>query len=165
MLNLNASTLACTLLVETGGTFTNNGMVQIEDATYQTTLQGKSGQANFVGNGINFNAKKLLMNNINYQPDLTLGASETLELNGGNCDFTNMSIGSGGSFIDGGNTYVISGDFDNANGTLNATGTANSQEQSNITTGGTVATKQWHNLTITAQARQPKWKFIYKRQP
>ncbi len=141
----------CTLQIASGQTLANNGSFTVHNSANAVTLRSVSGIANFTGNDIDYNSKKIYLNGINYSPVVNLGNSETIELSGANCSFSGITIGAGGTFIDGGQIFTVSGDWDNTNGTYTATGTAvfNGAGAQNLTAGGTAAGKRFNNITLS----------------
>ena len=136
-----------TLNINNGRTITNNGVFQVFNDTNSVTLMCQTGVANFTVNDIDYNGRKIFLNGINYSPTVNLGNNEKIELSGANCSFTTVNIYAGGEFIDGGETFNITGNWSNA-GSCNMTGTAlfNGVNQS-INGGGFLTNSAVNNLT------------------
>ena len=142
---LDGTGAICTLNINNTKTVANSGVFKVFNSTNNVTLQGSGGTANFTGTDIDYNSKKIYLNAINYSPTVDLNNLETIQLSG-TCSFTTINIIAGGTFIDGGQTFNISGNWSNA-GTATLTGTVNfNGVAQDITSGGTGATKQFNIL-------------------
>ena len=105
-LDFSASTQAVTFTIANGGKLINNGVVKVASANYNTSLEGESGgQFTFEGTDIDYNGRKIYLGRVIYQPSVTLGSGESLELSD-STTFYAFTAQSGSSFIHGANNEV-----------------------------------------------------------
>jgi hypothetical protein len=110
--------------------------VEITTDTFAVTIQAESGgAATFEGNDIDYAANKVYLGRLTYQPAMSLGSGEMVELSANTTLGNTVSAASGSSFVVGANNILmLTGDTTFADGTFTkGTGTARVKLNGNMT--------------------------------
>jgi hypothetical protein len=132
-MDLDGTGQSMTFTVGAGGQITNNGIMRVINSANSVTLQGAGGAFTFTGTDIDYNANKLYLSQVIYQPSMSLASGETVELSG-NATLGPLTTASGAAFIMGNNNVLtLTGNVSMAAGTFTpGTGSAQVKLDGNL---------------------------------